>query len=166
MNIIVPPTSTTFNQRMQLALPHEKETGTRIETCGWQVEPFGQAQCSAMLRAALSKVDTPFRWLPDLVAFRVDGGRTRLRLIDAKSSVNRDTPNYSFEKSSVDTAAICSGCFHIRTIFVTFDFMVVTPDAIFRHGVYRDGRNTRGSGTPFWLLPKTQAWELEKELSL
>lgn len=96
------------------------------------------------------------RWMPDyVVAFQ----NLMIFCPDVKAST-RPTPNYSIEMSSLLGAKVHSmtgaPCLYV---FPPNDAVAywscATPDMIRKRSTkVMDGRNARGSGTPFYLVPK------------
>lgn len=150
-----------FSARKAMAAQHEKAVAARLESAQWNVDPFGQGLLPERQRTALRELDTPLRWLPDLIASKC-GTRPRIILVDAKTGWRTDTPNYCIEKSAIDADFACLGMFRLDVLLVTGDFRVLSPSQVHRHGRLHDGRNTNGgSGTPFYLVPKTLAKDFD-----
>jgi hypothetical protein len=143
----------TFTDRITQARAHEKAVEAHIDHAGWDVCEFGQGCLSEEVRRALQPIDTPLRWMPDLVAVR---GQVAY-LVDGKWSNRQDTGNYDIECSSL--AALHEFYISLRLPVVTvwFDFRcnfsweLLASDAPLRRGPWRGN----GSGTPFWLWPQS-----------
>lgn len=148
-----------FGAFMAVAQTHEDLVRDRLTELGWTVEPFGQALLTSACRRALrSWVDddnqpTLIRWLPDLIAYRCAGGWS-IALVDAKGEVSQ-TRNHAVEKKSVDCDRVISTSLNVPTYYVFNDLGVATPDDVVSWGHFHNGHGTNGSGTPFYLVAKS-----------
>lgn len=143
----------SFSDRMTLARAHEQSTAQRLRAYRWEVCDFGQGQLTAPMRDALRRINTPLRWMPDLLAVR----ETKVALIDAKAEQNKDTPNFSLEKSSHSAHIRWWVTFGIPLVYVWDDFRCNYITDLGEEHLHQGAWLGRGSGTPFWLIPKTIA---------
>ncbi len=152
----------TFDERMELARDHESAVRFAVEAAGWNVNHFGYDLLSPEARLHLRLVDTPLRFLPDLLAFRGDTDDTRQTvLIDAKTKLS-DKPNDSFNETALMTAMANAAYFRLPVVLVTHDLRVVEPAQVLEHGRRMDGRLAKaGSGLDYYLLPKNHGPRLD-----
>jgi hypothetical protein len=147
----------TFLERMASASEFELTVLDALRDRGWSAERFGQGQLGENLRDHLRKVDTPVRWMPDIIAAKPFAARTIVVFIDAKAGQRyRDTGNHDLEVSALESAErwieySSDACPHY---FVFQDWGVTTP-AVVRELGWRGSWRGFGSGTPFLLFPVT-----------
>lgn len=147
---------TTFADRLKLAEEWELALIEQLEECGWLADRFGQAQIRDDMRKYLRRWPTPLRWLPDILAIHPGNGRHCL--IDAKTDQSkRTTDNYAVEVSVVDTGELFIRNLGTPVFYVWPDGGVMTPWIIRNRGHRRDGKGTKGSGTPFYLIDRSFA---------
>jgi hypothetical protein len=107
------------------------------------------------VRDALRRIDTPIRWLPDLLAVRGDAAY----LVDAKWTNRQDTGFYDIEWSSLVALDEFYRCLRLPVALVWYDLGVsftwelLADGAPLRRGHWKGS----GSGTPFVLWPKDEA---------
>lgn len=148
----------SFAQRMAPAAAFEQAVMDRLNATGWRAFPFGQAQLPDECRSRLQRFEDMsrrpclIRWMPDIITFRdMPNGRSFVALIDAESCGDR--PNYSLEKSAIETAEIYTDRLYTPTFFVFDDWRLLTPREARQRG--RDGPDgSQGSGTPYVLVAK------------
>lgn len=145
----------SFQKRMSAARAHEELVMNELSRRGWVAEPFGQGQLSERMRGALREVDTPVRWMADIIAAKPYPARMVIRFIDAKAGDRwRETGNHDIEQAALDSAenwVEFSGK-QCEFFYVFGDLGVISPmDAreLVKPGQFRGS----GSGTPFVLLP-------------
>lgn len=150
----------TFAQRLSIGQDHEARVAAAIRAQGWIAESFGQGVLSPTMRDALRVWDTALRWMPDLLCVRpCDDAAPAgdcVRLVDAKWSDVQDTANYDFECKSVaahDRWIVGYG-HHVWLVFYDLRCCRVA-DALASPRLHKGTWHGRGSGTPFWLLPKS-----------
>jgi hypothetical protein len=141
-----------FLRRLQVAVEFEHKAMAELTARGWLAEPFGQGQLSEQMRHIIQRVDTPVRYMPDLIAGKRQGGGTSVVFVDAKAGEKwRETGRHDVETAALDAAEKweqMSGC---PFYFVFTDGGVITP-AVFRE-LGEPGRwRGVGSGTPFLLI--------------
>lgn len=148
--------------RLRLGGSHEAAVAERLEALGWLVQPWGQGILIPEVRAALSRLSPPsmWRWTPDLIAIR---GRS-LVLVDPKTTMRQDTPNFAIEQMALITHLIMECSFGIPIVYVFSDF---TGNQVSRLRVmHRSLDATRlingGSGTPMVLVRKDEQLPFEK----
>lgn len=140
--------------RKQLSEAHEAVVRLRVRQAGWVCDHWGQALLTEELRTALRGTSCPARWAPDLVAVR---GR-EWRFVEAKADTS-DTPTFSIEKATLSSHVSWyrghnegpAGFVYVWDDFRCSYIGDLTEDNGLRAGQYQG----RGSGTPFWLFPKT-----------
>lgn len=147
----------TFDGRMSRGRAHELHVAALIRAAGWEVCDFGQGQLSERMRAALKAVKTPLRWMPDLLCLSLRPDPTdRLLLVDAKSG-RLDTPNYDLEKESHSVHHRWWVTFGIPVVYVFADDRCAYLTDLVGESMHSGHWNGTGSGTPYWLIPKTLA---------
>ena len=138
-----------------MAKHHERMCLALLRHHGWVADHWGQALISEELRAAIKATTCPARWSPDILAIR---GREWV-LIDCKAEVKVDTPNYSLEAAALDAMfawTMANTDEHGDCGYVWHDFSWTPAHAIHLSGdKWRGPLSTNGSGTPYWLIPKT-----------
>ena len=156
----------TWKERIALATALETQIIERLNATGWQAFQFGQGQLPQECRDRLIRFEdgarrpSLLRWLPDIITFcERANGSVFVALIDAKTCLS-DTPNYSIESSSIETAEVITDKLYTPVFFVFGDFMVLTPRETRQRG--RQGPPPkRGSGTPYMLIEKRFARPFE-----
>ena len=138
-----------------LSAHHERMCIALLRHHGWVADHWGQALISEQLREALKATHCPARWSPDVLAVR---GRDWV-LIDCKAEVNNGTPNHSIEVAALEAMvawAMANTDAHGRCGYVWHDFSWTDALRLHMTGEKERGRpSTNGSGTPYWLFPKT-----------
>lgn len=142
---------------MQIGRQHEHRVLQVLRDRGWDAEVFGQSLLSDDMSNTLRRVDSPVRWMPDIIAGKNIGGRQRIVYVEAKGGRRyRDTGNHDLEIASLDAAEkwVSFAGDHCPVFFIFDDLGVTTPADVRDHcrqGTYRGN----GSGTPFVLFPTT-----------
>lgn len=142
--------TSVYQDRIHIGLPHESAVHERLESEGWNVQSWGQGILTDEIRQAFlgSPRLVMWRWTPDLIATR----GSLLRLVDAKSDLRSDTPNFSLEVAAWATHTSMAQL-GVPIIYVWPDFTVNTPGGIIVKE-FRDGQGANGSKTPFVLIRK------------
>jgi len=148
-------TDAEFEQRIEIATAFEDKVAAALTERGWLAERFGQGQLSEGMRNVIKRVNTPTRWMPDIIAAKQFRAKARLIFVDAKSGEAwRNTGNHDIETAALEAAEgweQFSGC---PVYFVCSNGETITP-AVFRElgvvGRYRGN----GTGTPFLLMPRS-----------
>lgn len=146
-----------WETRKQLAEAHEECVIDLLRQAGWVADHWGQGMLTDDLRTALRGTTSPLRWAPDVLAVR--GSTTTF--VDAKSEIRQDTPNFSLEKSafSAHFSWWVGNGGHLVYVWDDFrashirDISKLIADGQIRTGIYAGA----GSGTPFYLIPKSVA---------
>lgn len=140
---------------MQIGRRHEQRTLDALRERGWDSELFGQSLLTEPMSDRLGRVDTPVRWMPDIIAGKNIGGRQRIVFVEAKGGTRyRDTGNHDIQVASLDAAekwvTFAGGeC----PLFYIFDDLGVTTPAAIRASCWEGQYRGNGSGTPFVLFP-------------
>lgn len=144
--------------RMAAAELHEKRVVNELRRLGFTVEPFGQALLSKHARDALRRVDPPtlLRWLSDFIAWRDD---VPPFLVEAKGTMS-ETQSFSIETLSYECALALERDFGLPVLFVFADMTCNWASHLEPHR--RCLGSSRGSGTPFVLVWKTDQCALEQ----
>lgn len=144
----------SFANRMACAHKWEQDVAATIRQYGWGCEPFGQGQLSDNARGILRHVQTPLRWIPDLIAYR---DPYDVALFDCKWG-RTDTPNWSIEIAAVESDINFFEFCGLPIYYVWPDYTCSTPDSVFEVGLRRaEGwHDGAGSGTPYYLVPKVR----------
>lgn len=136
-----------YSTRLDAATEFEVRIIEQLCSAGCKAWPFGQGLLPEDARQFLKTMNTPVRWLPDIMAWRRDLGCI---YVDAKDSDHNPRGNHAVETRSSETmmqwlafsrcpvvyAFPCGGYCHIRVW----------------NAVKFAGRfNGNGSGTPFML---------------
>lgn len=150
--------------RLHIGQGHELEVAAKAKAHGWSVHPFGQGLFTGddgdIIRQALvaRSPKTYWRWIPDLIA--VKGKRTLL--VDPKTDLRGDTPNFSIEIDAYIAHLAMSG-FGLPVIYVWHDMTCNTPAGLYVHKWFLEPERgaLRGSGTPFGLISKSDQHPFE-----
>lgn len=150
-------------ERLRIGHEHEQRVRFELERRGWTVQHFGQGLFAEEIRRALQfqPFKVMWRWLPDLIAAR-DG---RALLVDPKSDIRTDTPNFSIEQAAICTHNFMLGmglpivyvfsdlsCNYVHEIDVERVLLACTEGPL----------ATAGSGTPFALVRKDKQISLDE----
>jgi hypothetical protein len=155
------PVNTNGQVRMHLGQAHEVAVAERLERRGWAVQAWGQGLIREEIRAVLMAIWPPvlWRWLPDLI---VTKGRVAV-LVDPKSSIRADTPNFAIEQHAV-VAHQLMAVLGLPIVYVFGDFTcarVQDIDIVYQ-SLNEPGRvQTGGSGTPYVLVRKADQRPLD-----
>lgn len=148
-----------FNQRFGVARAWELGLRDKLRERGYSADLFGQGQLSdywhKMLQGYRDSFDRPtlVRWMPDIIAATPDDPSS-IVFIDAKTGTAK-TGNYSVEINAHNSALAFENLLYVPVLFVWQDGGVLTTHAIGdRHFTRKDGANTTGSGTSFYLVQK------------
>src|SRR4030095_1386354 len=154
--------SMSFNERIHRSVEFEKRVIQHLNEIGWFAYQFGQAQLPDECRKRLIRFEdgcrrpSMIRWMADIITFRdMPSGRSFVALIDAKA--RSETVNVSIEMSAIEAAEISTDKLYTPTFFVFDDdeWGVLTPREARQRG-FPGPRPapSRGSGTPYLLIPK------------
>lgn len=145
----------SFAARLEQAQQHEIDVRDALRRRGWAAELFGQGQLPDLLRTNLRRVDTPVRWMSDIIAVRPYPESRFLVFVDAKAGKKYlETGNHDIEISALESAErwLTFAGDNCRYYFVFSDGGVIKPDRIREIGELGNYRGN-GSGTPFLLFP-------------
>lgn len=148
-------TKREFMRRLDQAQEFEQKVIAELIARGWQAEGFGQGQLSEEMRDVIRRVNTPVRYMPDIIACKRFPARTLLVFIDAKAGDKwRETGNHDVETAALDAAEKWVALSECPYYFVFPDGGVLEPPALRELG--QPGRfRGIGSGTPFLLVPRS-----------
>lgn len=153
--------SPCFATRNQLATAHETLVIDLFRSAGWTIDRWGQALLTEIIRDALRRTPSYLRWAPDAVA--VAGAD--VLLVDAKTEIRQDTAYFALEAAALDAHICWSMAMQHDVIYVWDDLTTSSVSDIQRgvaQGTVRSGPyRGNGSGTPFWLVPKTSTQPLD-----
>jgi hypothetical protein len=105
------------------------------------------------IRRALRRADpgpNRLRWFPDFIVAKGDA----VFLIDAKTTVS-DTPNWSIQRDAWICHAALEASINATVVYVFPNWTANFHQQVRVH-TWFDGRGTRGSGTPFGLMLKSE----------
>lgn len=149
-------TLTCWEERNQAAAKHEQMVKQQLEIRGWYVRSWGQGIMDDVVKSIL-RAKSPvvlWRWLPDLIATK---GK-KIYLIDAKTDIIKNTPNFSVELHAVIAHKAMSPL-GLRIIYVFDDMSCNVPERLIpiRWTIPPDEQDcviSNGSGTPYILVRK------------
>lgn len=148
-------TKREFMRRLDLAQEFERKVIAELVSRDWQAEGFGQGQLSEEMREVIRRVNTPVRYMPDIIACKRFTGKTLLIFIDAKAGEKwRETGKHDVETAALDAAEKWVALSDCPYYFVFPDGGVLTPAVLRELGEPGRFRGV-GSGTPFLLVPRT-----------
>jgi len=145
-----------FETRLDHAVRWENEVRDRLEQIGFITNKYGQGvQLEPKFRDSIRHMNANLtaqfvRYLPDWVIAVKDKS---CYLVEAKSDMRCDTPNYSYECASYDIGIKL----HSIGVDVIIIFSGWRADFIYNLTIKKykkDPRKTNGSGTPFGLIKK------------
>lgn len=143
----------TETNRLDLGVSHEQATAAMLRARRWDVREFGQALFDEGLRDHLRAVQprSLWRWLPDLAAYK-DG---QLVLVDPKSALKPDYPNYAVEAAAWDAHNLMRSML-LPIVWVFHDFKAEYVHRLVPDEHRAAGSSDRGSGTAFYLFNKSK----------
>ncbi len=144
----------SFAARLSEATSHEIAVRDALRRRGWAAELFGQGQLEPV-RPHLRFINTPVRWMSDIIAVRPYPESRFLVFVDAKAGLkHQQTGNHDVEISALDSAEkwLDFAGQDCRYYFVFSDGGVIKPDRVREIGVPGPYRGN-GSGTPFLIFP-------------
>jgi hypothetical protein len=142
-----------FEDRYAAGVAFEKRVMEYLRCRGWHVEPFGQALLTDAMHRLLTDVETPVRWMADLVASKRLRDRTAVRFIDAKAGeVWRQTGNHCIETAALDAALKWETYSGASSWFVFSDKTAIRPGVAAE--VARPGRRISEFRTPYILISR------------
>lgn len=140
--------------RLERAQEFEQKVVAALVERDWQAEGFGQGQLSEDMREVIRRVNTPVRYMPDIIACKRLVTGTRLVFVDAKAGDRwKDTGKHDVETAALDAAEKWVTLSECPYFFVFGDGGVLTPDVLRELGQPGTFRGV-GSGTPFLLVPR------------
>jgi hypothetical protein len=143
----------SFATRITQATEHELVVIDALREREWIAERFGQGQLPETVRATLRRIQTPVRWMPDIIAMKSFPTGPQLRFVDAKAGDKwRETGNHDLEVAAIDAAEAFYAYAKWPVYFVFSDMSVVAPEDVREVAVPGTWRGN-GSGTPFLLFP-------------
>lgn len=147
-----------FERRLEVATAFEEKVVAALVERQWRAERFGQGQLSQEMRDIIRLVDTPTRYMPDIIAAKRFAAQTRLVFVDAKAGEKyRQTGKHDVETAALEAAELWEKYSRCEVYFVFTNGDTVTPN-VFRE-LGQPGRfRGVGSGTPFLLIPCTACW--------
>lgn len=120
----------------------------------WTTQPFGSATFSEQTRFNLQQQRTLLRHLPDLLVSHTSGAHV---LIECKGTTlnNRLSSNFTIQKQSLEA---CRRLHNIDfpVIVVWHDYTTSTPEEIDAINLETGRYNGFGTGTPYWLVNRSQ----------
>lgn len=144
-----------FERRLETATAFEEKVAAALVDRRWRAERFGQGQLSEEMRSIIRRVNTPTRYMPDVIAAKRARDLTRLVFVDAKAGEKwRETGKHDVETAALDGAELWekySGC---EVFFVFTNGDTITPK-VFRELAEPGRYRGIGSGTPFLLVPRS-----------
>jgi hypothetical protein len=146
--------------RMHVGVGHEHTVADALDVRGWLVQPWGQGLIREEIRAAMVTRWPPvlWRWIPDLIAVR---GR-QLALVDPKTSLRSDTPNFAIEQSALIAHQIMANLgLQIVYVFADLSCNEVRHLKIEHRTLDSHRLTTGGSGTPYVLVRKADQRPLD-----
>lgn len=147
-------TRVSFERRLATGVAFEDKIVAALIDRGWRAELFGQGQLTDEMRDAICRVNTPVRWMPDVITAKRFPARTRLVFIDAKAGETwRKTGRHDVEDGALIGAESWSTYADCETYFVFSSGDTITP-AAFRQAATPGTYRGVGSGTPFLLAPR------------
>lgn len=137
---------------------HEAIIIEMLQSSGWEAHRWGQGILSDRFTKALRSTKSPLRWSADVIA--VCG--SDWAMIDAKAETRIDTAYYSIEKAAASAMwgqrMAANNDPHGQFLFVWHDFRVSNATDVMCDGMRIEGPDLgNGSGTPFYLYPKSAA---------
>lgn len=139
--------------RMHVGVEHEHRVAAALAERGWLVQPWGQGLIREEIRAALVTRWPPvlWRWIPDMIAVR---GKTVV-LVDPKTSLREDTPNFAIEQSALIAHQIMA-YLGLQIIYVFAGMLCNDVRYLTVEHRTMDGQRLAngGSGTPYVLVRK------------
>lgn len=156
--------SFTYTDRDRMARWHEKHVLEQIRQRGSFAEPFGQVLFSADLRERLRACrtlagrKTPIRWIPDIIAINSNV----VALVDAKAGDTwQRTGRHDVEQDALVAALGWGSAMSCQVWFIFTDGWAASAHTLANSPARREGPFLgKGSGTPFWLWPRTVCQEL------
>ena len=156
--------SFTYAERDRIARWHEQHVLEQIRLRGSFAEPFGQILFSADLRdrlracKTLAGRKTPVRWIPDIIV--INGGV--VSLVDAKAGDTwKATGNHDVEQDALTASLAWGWAMSCSAWFIFTDGWTASAHTLATSPLRREGPFLgKGSGTPFWLWPRTVCQEL------
>ena len=147
-------------RRLHIGIGHEVAVTDALADRGWLVQPWGQGLIREEIRAALVTRYPPvlWRWIPDLIAVK---GKTVV-LVDPKTSLRSDTPNFAIEQSALIAHQIMANLgLQIVYVFADLTCNEVRHLKIAHRTLDSQRLATGGSGTPFVLVRKADQRPLD-----
>jgi hypothetical protein len=143
-----------FERRLEVATAFEEKVAAALVDRGWRAERFGQGQLSEEMREIIRRVNTPTRYMPDVIAAKQASARTRLVFVDAKAGEKwRETGKHDIEAAALDGAELWESYSRCEVFFVFTNGDTITPK-VFRELAEPGRYRGVGSGTPFLLVPR------------
>lgn len=144
-----------FERRLEVATAFEEKVAAALVDRGWRAERFGQGQLSEEMREIIRRVNTPSRYMPDVIAAKQFSARTRLVFVDAKAGEKyRETGKHDIEAAALEGAEMWEAYSRCEVYFVFTNGDTITPK-VFRELAEPGRYRGVGSGTPFLLVPRT-----------
>src|SRR5262249_21810206 len=144
----------SFELRIRKATQFERRVLDALRARGWTAELFGQGQLPEDVRAHLRQVDTPVRWMPDIIACKEYPVRALTVFVDAKAGERwRQTNKHAVEQSAAESANRWKEFSNCDTYFVFTDWSVTIHSTVLELDE-RGPDYGNGSGTPFLLVPR------------
>lgn len=143
-----------FERRLEVATAFEEKVVAALIERGWRAERFGQGQLSEEMREIIRRVNTPTRYMPDVIAAKRFGATTRLVFVDAKAGEKwRETGRHDIETAALGGAELWEQYSRCEVFFVFTNGDTITPK-VFRELAEPGRYRGIGSGTPFLLVPR------------
>lgn len=162
----------TFRSRIERARAKEAaDTATLQQKFRCVVTPFGQGQLPDEVRDYLRKhPDHVFiRWLPDLMVISpglyLAKAKEWMWLVDSKDG-RTNTENWTLEKAAHEAHRLQRAALGLPIVYIWPDGCSCSYVEDLTDEVLLEGRPiSSGSGTPYWLVPKTVTRSLEDVFS-
>jgi hypothetical protein len=108
----------SFDRRMREAHELEGAVLDALRARGWTAEPFGQGQLPEDVQAILRQVETPVRWIQDIIECKKFAAHTLAVFVDAKAGERwRKTDRHGIEQSAAESALFqLPGVFRLRRL--------------------------------------------------
>lgn len=156
-----PELTATYNRRMAIALPWERDVLDALWLRGWIVQPIGSGQLNGVMRDLLYEYRTKdgsptlARWIPDICAAKRVGGRVRAYLIDAKAGGTwRESGNHDVELDALRAAEAIEPAWGLPVVFAFQDWSVASARTI-RAATVAELPGVAKGRTSFAIFPRT-----------
>lgn len=160
--------TTTYDRRMAIALPWERDVLDALWLRGWTVQPIGSGQLNAVMNSLLRDYRTKdgaptlVRWIPDICAAKRVNGQVRAYLIDAKAGETwRESGNHDVELDALKAAEAIEPAWRIPVVFAFQDWSVASARTI-RSAITAELPGVAAGRTAFAIFPRTACTPFDK----